>query len=139
MFAHDAVEVPCPFDTVATRLRSPGWLRTIWETAIQRTAPASDHHADLGHSFQIGQPRTHAGSLLIPVYWEVGCDGTPAVAIDGDLEATPVDDVNTRLRLSATYAPPGSVDSAGCHALATASVSDALAGIAASLDRGATP
>ncbi len=145
MFAQDAVEVRCPFGTVASRLRSPWWLRPIWEATIRELASgaarASEERADaytaeLGHRIQIGQPRTHAASLLLPVFWEARGDGSLAIALDGDLEATPLDDARTRLGLSATYSPPAHMDKAGCHALATAAVSGALAGVAASLDGG---
>ena len=142
MFAHDSVDVTCPFDTVAARLRSPGWLRPIWEATAERLSS----HTMLGDGltfsgnvcggFEIGQPRTRATSLLLPVSWEVYSPLGLAAGLEGDLEATPVHDLFTRLQLNVFYTPPESVQATDFHRIAAASVGEVLAGVAASLAGG---
>lgn len=139
MFARDTIDVSCPFDIAAERLRRPGWLQPIWAAAAGRLAsdPMSGDYVDpspkLGSGFEIGQPHTCSASFLVHVFWEISTSPDLMITLDGDLRATPVQCGVTQLQLQATYrlSLPDYVD--GTKRIATASLREVLAGVAASL------
>ena len=139
MFARDTVDISCPFEVVAERLRGPGWLQPIWAAAAGRVASEPVSGDDVGLAldadgcFEIGQPHTCSASFHVPVFWEVFASPDLTITLDGDLRATPVRASVTRLQLQATYRPPSANNVDGVKRIAAASLREVLSGVAASL------
>lgn len=141
MFVHGTIEVACPFDTVAARLRTPGWIRPAAAAALQEVTSPNAHNGDgAAGGVQIGQPRQRTDSILLPVFWEAHASPEVILVFEGDIEISARREGVTTLHFTASYPPPPArAHDPDVRDLAARTVDELLAAVADALTAEAPP